>query len=110
MSTDKKVALVTGGNKGIGLETVRQLAAKGYTVLLGARDAAKGEAAAATLKKEGLDVRAVTIDVDKAEQYKPLAALIEKDYGKLDVLVNNAGVMLEKLGAKNDSATMPLDT
>jgi NAD(P)-dependent dehydrogenase (short-subunit alcohol dehydrogenase family) len=110
MSADKKVALVTGANKGIGLETARQLAALGFTVLLGSRNREKGEAAAAALKKEGLDVRAVTIDVEKPEHYKELAALIEKDYGKLDVLVNNAGVMLEKLGVKNDTTTMPLET
>ncbi len=110
MSTDKKVALVTGGNKGIGLETARQLAAKGFTVLLGARDKEKGEAAAATLRKEGLDVRAVKIDVSNPAHYSELAALIEKDYGKLDVLINNAGVMLENLGGKNEASKMPLDT
>jgi NAD(P)-dependent dehydrogenase (short-subunit alcohol dehydrogenase family) len=110
MSTDKKVALVTGGNKGIGLETVRQLAAKGYTVLLGARDLAKGESAAATLKKEGLDVRAVKIDVANPADYKALASLIEKDYGKLDVLINNAGVMLENSGGPREASAMPAET
>jgi NAD(P)-dependent dehydrogenase (short-subunit alcohol dehydrogenase family) len=110
MSTDKKVALVTGGNKGIGLETVRQLASKGYTVLLGARDTAKGEEAAAALKKEKLDVRAVKIDVANTSDYKALVALIEKDYGKLDVLINNAGVMLENQGAKKEASSIPIDT
>jgi NAD(P)-dependent dehydrogenase (short-subunit alcohol dehydrogenase family) len=110
MSTEKKVALVTGGNKGIGFETVRQLAAKGFAVLLGARDKEKGEAAAATLRKEGLDVRAVKIDVAKPAHYKELAALIEKDYGKLDVLINNAGVMLENLGGEKRASTIPIET
>lgn len=110
MSTDKKVALVTGGNKGIGLETVRQLAAKGFTVLLGARDIEKGETAAAALRKEGLDVRAVKIDVANPAHYKELVALIAKDYGKLDVLINNAGVMLENSGGKREASTIPIDT
>jgi NAD(P)-dependent dehydrogenase (short-subunit alcohol dehydrogenase family) len=110
MSTDKKVALVTGGNKGIGLETIRQLAAKGFTVLLGARDQEKGELAAAALKKEGLDVRAVKIDVANPSHYKQLAALIEKDYGKLDALVNNAGVMIERSGGEKQASTIPIET
>jgi NAD(P)-dependent dehydrogenase (short-subunit alcohol dehydrogenase family) len=110
MSENKKVALVTGGNKGIGLETVRQLADKGFTVLLGARDAEKGEAAAAGLRKEGLDVRAVKVDVANPAHYKELAALIEKDYGKLDVLINNAGVMLENGGGSRAASAIPIET
>jgi NAD(P)-dependent dehydrogenase (short-subunit alcohol dehydrogenase family) len=110
MSTDKKVALVTGGNKGIGLETVRQLAAKGFTVLLGARDREKGETAAAALRKEGLDVDAVEIDIANPAHYKELAALIEKEYGKLDVLINNAGVMLENQGGTREASTIPMGT
>ena len=58
-----KVALITGANKGIGLETARQLGALGITVLVGARDLKKGEAAAAELKKEGIDARALKLDV-----------------------------------------------
>ncbi|MGA8036345.1 MAG: SDR family oxidoreductase [Candidatus Acidiferrales bacterium] len=110
MSTDKKVALVTGGNKGIGLETARQLAAKGFTVLLGARDIVKGDAAAAGLRKEGLDVQAVKIDVANPAHYKELAARIEKDYGKLDVLINNAGVMMERAGGASEASKIPVET
>ncbi len=66
----KKVALITGGNKGIGLETARQLGKLGITVLVGARDLAKGEAAVAELKKDGVDARAVKLDVDNAADYE----------------------------------------
>ena len=95
MSTAKKIALVTGANKGLGLETSRQLAAQGITVLLGARDLAKGEAAAAPLKAGGLDVRAVKIDVDDRADHAAIAAYIEKEFGVLDILINNAGVMVD---------------
>ena len=95
MSEAKKVALITGGNKGIGLETARQLGKLGIIVLVGARDTAKGEAAAATLKKEGIDARAVKIDVDEPADYAALAKTIEKDFGVLDILINNAGVMID---------------
>jgi NAD(P)-dependent dehydrogenase (short-subunit alcohol dehydrogenase family) len=96
MSTEtKRVALITGANKGIGLETARQLGKLGITVLVGARDVAKGEAAVQTLKKEGIDARAVKIDVDNPADYTALAKTIEKDFGKLDILINNAGVLLD---------------
>jgi NAD(P)-dependent dehydrogenase (short-subunit alcohol dehydrogenase family) len=89
----KKVALITGGNKGIGLETARQLGKLGILVLVGARDLAKGQAAVAELKKDGVDARAVKLDVDNAADYAEIAKLIEKDYGVLDILINNAGIM-----------------
>ncbi|HEX4577016.1 MAG TPA: SDR family oxidoreductase [Edaphobacter sp.] len=91
----KKVALITGGNKGIGLETARQLGKLGITVLVGARDLAKGEAAVAELKKDGVDARAVKLDVDNASDHTAVAKLIEKDYGRLDILINNAGIILD---------------
>jgi NAD(P)-dependent dehydrogenase (short-subunit alcohol dehydrogenase family) len=94
MST-KKIALITGANKGIGLETARQLAKQGITVLAGARDESKANAAAAELRKEGLDAHGIVIDVNDEGSIQKAAAQIERDYGRLDILVNNAGVMLD---------------
>jgi NAD(P)-dependent dehydrogenase (short-subunit alcohol dehydrogenase family) len=94
MST-KKIALVTGANKGIGFETARQLGQKGITVLVGARDEAKAGQAAEKLRKDGLDAHGIVLDVNDAASIKKAAAQIERDYGRLDILVNNAGVMLD---------------
>ncbi|MGZ4984258.1 MAG: SDR family NAD(P)-dependent oxidoreductase, partial [Chthoniobacterales bacterium] len=93
--TTKKIALVTGANKGIGLETVRQLAGKDITVLLGARDMKKGEEAAEKLRKEKLDVRALEIDVSNSASIQKAAKEVEREFGQLDILINNAGVMLD---------------
>jgi NAD(P)-dependent dehydrogenase (short-subunit alcohol dehydrogenase family) len=93
--SEKKVALITGANKGLGLETARQLAAQGIRVVLGSRDAARGETAAKKLRDEGLDVRAVKIDVDDRADHAAVAALIEKEFGVLDILVNNAGMQAD---------------
>ena len=106
MSEHKKIALITGANKGIGLETARQLAAQGVTVLLGSRDAKRGKAAAEDLKAEGLDVRAVKIDVEDRADHAAIAQLIEKEFGKLDILVNNAGVQLDGELGKNTTLTV----
>jgi len=95
MSEQKKVALITGANKGLGLETARQLAAQGVIVLLGSRDIGRGDKAAQPLKAQGLDVRPVKIDVDDREDHAAIAALIETEFGKLDILVNNAGVQYD---------------
>ncbi|HEY7486021.1 MAG TPA: SDR family oxidoreductase [Streptosporangiaceae bacterium] len=84
-----KIALVTGGNRGIGLAIVRGLAREGFTVLMGIRSLTRGRQAAAGL--DG-DVRPVMLDVTSQEQVDELAARIEAEFGRLDVLVNNAGV------------------
>jgi len=105
MSTTKKVALISGANKGIGLETARQLGKQGVTVILGARDLAKGEAAAAELKSEGIDAQAVKLDVVNPADAKAVAEKIEKDFGKLDILVNNAGISLDPIGGNTTSST-----
>jgi len=105
----KKVALITGANKGIGLETGRQLGKLGYAVLLGARDVPKGEAAAKQLRADGIDARAVKLDVTKAEDIAAVARMIESKFGKLDVLVNNAGVMQEKGWTRNCTSTTEPD-
>jgi len=85
-------ALITGANKGIGFEVARQLAASGYTVLLGARNKALGEEATATLKREGGDVRYISIDLDEPSTIGAAAQDIDAEFGHLDVLVNNAGI------------------
>ena len=94
MSTEK-IALVTGANKGIGLETVRQLASKGVHVLLGARDIAKAAAAAQPLIASGLKVEPIELDVTNSAHIASAAALIQAKFGRLDILVNNAGIMVE---------------
>jgi NAD(P)-dependent dehydrogenase (short-subunit alcohol dehydrogenase family) len=103
--TQKKVALVTGANKGIGLETARQLGKLGILVLIGSRDLAKGEAAAEELKKDGVDARAVKLDVDNSADYEAVKKLIEKDYGVLDILINNAGIMIDSRKGNETSKT-----
>jgi len=105
MSGAKKVALITGANKGLGLETARQLGKQGITVLMGARDLAKGEAAAADLKKDGIDARAVKLDVNDPADYAAVAKAIEKDFGRLDILVNNAGLLLDSRKGNETSTT-----
>lgn len=95
-SSAKKIALVTGANKGIGLETARQLARDhGLTVLLGARDQTRGEEAAAKLRAEGLDVQFLAINPTDEASVTAAAKEVESRFGHLDVLVNNAGVLLE---------------
>jgi NAD(P)-dependent dehydrogenase (short-subunit alcohol dehydrogenase family) len=101
----KKIALITGANRGLGLETARQLGVQGITVLLAARDLAKAEEAAATLKKEGIDARAIKLDVDQPADYADVARTIEKDFGVLDILVNNAGIFLDNRGPNETSTT-----
>lgn len=95
--TEKTVALVTGANKGIGFEIARQLGQRGLVVVLGARDDAKGRAAAAELGKEGIDAHAVRLDVTSSEDVAKLPAYFKDTFGRLDVLVNNAGVAEWKL-------------
>ncbi len=106
MSQQKKVALITGANKGIGLETARQLGKLGITVLVGARDAGKGREAVDKLTAEGIDARPVKLDVVDAADIAATAALIEKDFGQLDILVNNAGINAEDGFGKNTTVTV----
>jgi NAD(P)-dependent dehydrogenase (short-subunit alcohol dehydrogenase family) len=88
-----KVALVTGGTRGIGFETVRQLAGAGIHVLLAGRDRTKAVEAALKLQAEGLSVEAIALDVANDDSIAAAAQDVARKHGKLDILVNNAGVL-----------------
>ncbi|AMR25493.1 hypothetical protein A0257_22645 (plasmid) [Hymenobacter psoromatis] len=103
-----KIALITGADKGIGFETARQLARDhGLTVLLGARDAKLGQAAALQLQKEGLDARFLLLDPNDAASVEAAAQQVAADHGHLDVLINNAG-MFVKADTETPPAQLPL--
>ena len=90
-----KIALITGANKGIGLETARQLARDhGFTVLLGARDEKRGNDAAKELQSAGLDVQFLLLDPTDADSIERARSEVEAKFGRLDVLVNNAGAVV----------------
>lgn len=97
------VALVTGANRGIGLEVARQLAQKGMTVILGSRDIEKGQAAAKMLATEGLKVLPRKVDVTEQESIDHLAAQVEEELGRLDVLINNAGILYDTWQQASDA-------
>jgi NAD(P)-dependent dehydrogenase (short-subunit alcohol dehydrogenase family) len=93
----KKVAFITGANRGIGLETARGLGKLGLAVVIGSRDEAAGRAVAGKLRSEGIEnVEAVRFDVSKPEDHQAVSRHLSERYGQLDVLVNNAGVQLEE--------------
>ncbi|MEZ5344387.1 MAG: SDR family oxidoreductase [Pyrinomonadaceae bacterium] len=91
----QKIALITGANRGIGFETARQLAKLGIKVLLGARDEQKGKNAASELQNEGLDVEPILLDVDDPKTHESAAKFVDETYGKLDILINNAGINVD---------------
>jgi NAD(P)-dependent dehydrogenase (short-subunit alcohol dehydrogenase family) len=94
-SKANKVALITGANKGIGLEIARQLGRKGITVLIGARDDTRGQEAANLLSEEGIDARFVQLDVTDQTTIDAAAADIGREFGRLDILVNNAAIFID---------------
>ena len=100
----KKIALITGANKGIGYEVARQLASSGCLVLLGARNRTLGEQAAAKLAAENLDVRYISIDLDDSAAIAAAARSIDADFGRLDILVNNAGIAVQGDGPPSTSS------
>lgn len=96
MSKDIKVALVTGGNRGIGYELVKQLALKGFKVILTSRNSKMGHEATQKLKESNLDVSFMVMDVDNQESIRQSAITVNERYGRLDVLINNAGMYLDE--------------
>lgn len=94
------VAVVTGGNRGIGFEICRQLAQRGIRVVLTSRDAAKGGAAFKKLRDAGLPVTFHKLDVTSPRDIMALAAGITAEFGRVDILINNAGVMIDPHGSR----------
>jgi NAD(P)-dependent dehydrogenase (short-subunit alcohol dehydrogenase family) len=107
-NTETRIVLVTGANKGIGRETVRQLAGKGHLVLLAARDRSKGEQATREMVKDGLNVEFVELDVTDPASVSRAVAEVEAKHGRLDSLINNAGIALEPFGTL--TSAVPLAT
>ena len=103
-TTKKKIALVTGANRGLGFETCKQLSQLGVTVLLTSRDPTKGEVAAKQLIDKGLDVIFYQLDVSDRSNIKDIFTKIENQFGRLDILINNAAILFDK-----DQSTMNAD-
>jgi NAD(P)-dependent dehydrogenase (short-subunit alcohol dehydrogenase family) len=102
----RRIAIVTGGNRGIGHEIARQLAKNDVHVVIGARDTAKGEQAVAALKKEGAPVSGFALDVNDTHSVRRFVEHVDKHHGAPSILVNNAGVYPESTDAKVvDTAT-----
>jgi len=101
----EKIAFITGGNRGLGFETARQLGQAGVIVILGSRDATKGKAAADTLKSEGIHAESVRFDVTQPADDQAVYDYLDKKYGRLDILVNNAGISRENFLGGNKTST-----
>lgn len=98
-----RIAFITGGNRGLGLETARGLGKQGITVVIGVRDLAKGDSAVQTLKQEGINAEAILFDALKPATFQDVYKYLDSKYGKLDILVSNAGVSLRPLFGNNAS-------
>ncbi|KAJ6545002.1 hypothetical protein DFH09DRAFT_1172443 [Mycena vulgaris] len=105
ISADTKIVLITGANKGIGFETAKQLASqyKGYHILMGSRDVERGAKAAETLQQAGLSVEALAIDVADDRSIEAAAETVKSKFGRLDVLINNAGIALDSFTGEPSS-------
>ena len=101
----QKIALITGANRGLGLETARRLGRSGVMTIVGARDAEQGRHVAAELRAEGNDASSVEIDVTSTSSVHAAAEWVAEEHGRLDILVNNAGILPE-LGAGEDAPGM----
>jgi NAD(P)-dependent dehydrogenase (short-subunit alcohol dehydrogenase family) len=107
--SEKPVALITGAYRGLGLETCRQLAQAGYRVVLTARKEKSGGEAAANLQAAGLAVEFHPLDVTSTDEVTRLAEFIERTYGRLDVLVNNAGIFPDLPPGESESSALQAD-
>ena len=100
--SEGKIAVVTGGNRGIGLEICRRLARQGVHVVLASRDRNSGEVAAASLAADGGNVEAQTLDVNDVASVAALARWLGERFGRIDILVNNAAILIDRLPSALD--------
>jgi NAD(P)-dependent dehydrogenase (short-subunit alcohol dehydrogenase family) len=108
VKTDK-IAFITGANRGIGFQTAHDLGKQGITVVIGARDLAKGKEAAAKLKSEGINADAIRFDSTDPKSHKEAYAYFDGLYGRLDILVNNAGIVKEDFMAGPTASSVSQD-
>lgn len=104
-----KVAFITGANRGIGYETAKGLGELGITVVIGARDLAKGQAAAKQLQSLGIKAEAIAYDASQPASGDAAHEYFDRHFGKLDILVNNAGMLNEQIVGKNSSSSVSGD-
>ncbi|TAE58693.1 MAG: SDR family oxidoreductase [Nostocales cyanobacterium] len=110
MNSTKRIAVVTGANRGLGFEASRQLAKNGYHVILTSRDQTKGEKATQILQNEGLKITFHPLDVTSDESCQKLAEFIETEFGRLDVLINNAAIMIDSRDGGKSIFDAKIDT
>ncbi|WP_413198558.1 SDR family oxidoreductase [Nostoc piscinale] len=108
-ASNGKIALITGANKGLGFEMSRQLAQQGLTVLIAGRNLQAAQAAATTLKDEGFKAEAIALDINSSTQIHTAVQEIADRFGQLDVLINNAGVMLDGDWGISNASSVSLD-
>lgn len=108
--SEKRIAVVTGANRGLGLETARQLAQRGMEVIVTCRSASKGEVALEKLRAEGLEVLFQPLDVTSESSVADLGAFIHSRCGRVDILVNNAGVFLDVHGSEDTGGASVFNT
>ena len=99
-----KIAFITGGNRGIGFETAKALGAQGINLIIGCRDLVKGQDAVEKLQGMGFKAEAIAYDANNDKSPDTVYSFIEKKYGELDILINNAGMITEELIGKNSSS------
>jgi NAD(P)-dependent dehydrogenase (short-subunit alcohol dehydrogenase family) len=114
-TTQQQVALITGGNRGLGLQSARELGPQNILIIVGARDGKKGAAAAETLRTEGYSVDSVPLNVTDPRTHTEAFDFIESHYGRLDILINNAGVWKESatsssfVSGTNPTSSLPME-
>jgi NAD(P)-dependent dehydrogenase (short-subunit alcohol dehydrogenase family) len=106
---NNKVALITGANKGLGLEMSRQLGEQGLTLLIAGRDLEAAQTAADKLQHQGINATAITLDVGDSNQIQSAVEKITQQFGKLDILINNAGVFLDGDWLTSNASSVSLD-